>query len=101
MVTARQKFEVVKRACALIGFGILALSLSACGGIPNSGSVNAGEPFIGEQLGDLIFNPLDPVAGADQRAILDGFMAAFTGPQGDYAVARKFLSASFKKDWDP
>ena len=51
--------------------------------------------------GDLVFNPLDPVAGADQRAILDGFMAAFTGPQGDYAVARKFLSASFKKDWDP
>ncbi len=101
MATSRKISDFVKRACGVMVISILAVSLAACGGIPTSGSVHAGEPFVGEQAGDLVFNPLDPVAGADQRAILDGFMAAFTGPQGDYAVARKFLSASFKKDWDP
>lgn len=101
MATPRRRPNSLKRALAVVAVGILAVALSACGGIPTSGSVHAGDPFIDQQVGDLVFNPLDPVAGADQRAILDGFMAAFTGPQGDYAVSRKFLSNSFKKDWDP
>lgn len=101
MPISRRRADRMKRAFAAMGIGVLIVAISACGGIPTSGSVHAGDPFIDEQVGDLVFNPLDPVVGADQRAILDGFMAAFTGPQGDYAVARKFLSSSFKKEWDP
>lgn len=88
----------------ILGVGIVALlaaSLAACGGIPISGSVQAGNPFTDEPTGDFIFNPLGPAKNADQRAILDGFIAAFTGPQADYQVARQFLSSDFKKEWDP
>lgn len=93
--------EVVKRILAASVVGILALALSACGGIPTVGSVHAGDPFTDEPTGDFVFNPLGPASGADQRAILDGFIAAFTGPLNDYSVARQFLSKKFKKDWDP
>lgn len=93
--------DFVKRMMGACTVGFLALTLAACGGIPTSGGVRAGDPFIDEPTGDFVFNPLGPAADADQRAILEGFIAAFTGPQGDYAVARQFLTGSFKKEWDP
>lgn len=93
--------DLMRRMMRVIFVGVVVVTLSACGGIPTSGSVHAGEPFIDEPTGDFVFNPLDPVKDGDQRTILDGFIAAFTGPQGDYAVARLFLSENFKKEWDP
>lgn len=93
--------SVLRRTVSALAVGALAVSLAACGGIPTSGEVHAGEPFTDEPTGDFVFNPLGPAQDADQRAILEGFVAAFTGPQGDYAVARQFLSSSFKKEWDP
>ncbi|MBB5632623.1 hypothetical protein BKA04_000846 [Cryobacterium mesophilum] len=92
------------RGARLVAAGVIAVlsfALAACGGIPTSGGVQAGDPFTDEPTGDFIFNPLGPAKDADQRAILEGFVAAFTGPQGDYDVARKFLSSDFKKEWDP
>ena len=79
----------------------LLVALAACGGIPTSGSVQAGDPFTDEPVGDFVFIPVGPTKDADQQGILDGFIAAFTGPQGDYATAREFLSTDFKKEWDP
>ncbi len=93
--------KLLTRVAATATIILLSASLSACGGIPTSGSVQAGGALTQEPTGDFIFNPLGPAADADQRAILEGFIAAFTGPQGDYAVARQFLSADFKKEWDP
>lgn len=101
MTTSRRATDLLRRFVAASAVGILALTLVACGGIPTSGSVQAGDPFVDEPSGDFVFNPLDPVPDADQRVILEGFMAAFTGPQSDYAVARKFLTSEFKKEWDP
>lgn len=75
--------------------------LAACGGIPTSGDVQAGNPFTEQSFSDFVFNPLGPTKGADQMGILQGFIAAFTGPQGDYATAREYLSSQFKKEWDP
>lgn len=80
---------------------VVTLSLAACGGIPTSGSVEAGPRFGEETATDTIFNPIGPAQDADQRSILEGFIAAFTGTQGDYAVAREFLSSSFKTEWEP
>ncbi|GAA3735803.1 hypothetical protein GCM10022239_09800 [Leifsonia bigeumensis] len=87
-------------AAALLAAG-LAATLTACGGIPTSGGVQAGAPFTDEPAGDFVFNPVGPTTDADQRGILEGFIAAFTGPQGDYSTAREFLSSQFKKEWDP
>lgn len=91
----------LRKAAAAAAIFCLAASLAACGGIPTSGSVRAGDPLTEQPSGDFVFNPLGPSPDANQRAILNGFIAAFTGPQGDYSVARKFLSSDFKKEWDP
>lgn len=93
--------DLVRRLLAAAALAVLAGSLAACGGIPSSGSVHAGDPFTEEPAGDFVFTPVGPAAGADQRGILEGFIAAFTGPQSDYQVAREFLSSQFKKEWEP
>ncbi len=93
--------DVLRRVTATVTILLLTASLAACGGIPTSGGVQAGGALTEEPTGDFVFNPLGPSPDADQRAILEGFIAAFTGPQGDYQVAREFLSADFKKEWDP
>jgi hypothetical protein len=41
------------------------------------------------------------VDGATQAEILSGFIAAGTGPQNDYAVAREYLSESIRSTWNP
>jgi hypothetical protein len=93
--------DLVRRIGA-VGVAIMLLcALAACGGIPTSGTVQAGDPFTDEPVGDFVFIPVGPTKDADQQGILDGFIAAFTGPQGDYATAREFLSTEFKKEWDP
>jgi len=93
--------EFSRKVASTASIFALALALAACGGIPTSGSVRAGDTLTDEPSGDFVFNPLEPAKDANQRAILEGFVAAFTGPQGDYAVARQFLSSDFKKEWDP
>ncbi|MEO7147915.1 MAG: LpqB family beta-propeller domain-containing protein [Terrimesophilobacter sp.] len=79
----------------------VAVGLSACGGIPDAGPVNSGPSFGEQPSSETIFNPIGPAQDATQRSILEGFIAAFTGTQGDYGVARQFLSSSFKKEWNP
>ncbi|MBX3092749.1 MAG: GerMN domain-containing protein [Cryobacterium sp.] len=93
--------EAWRRVVAVATVVLVATTLAACGGIPTSGSVQAGDALTEQPTGDFVFNPLGPAKDADQRAILDGFIAAFTGPQGDYQVARQYLSSDFKKEWDP
>lgn len=86
---------------SILAVGLVTAGLTACGGIPTSGEVRAGDPFSEEEFTDFVFNPLGPTKDADQLGILQGFIAAFTGTQGDYATAREFLSKDFKKEWDP
>lgn len=84
----------------LVALGV-AVGLAACAGIPDSGAVNSGPRFGEQPSSETIFNPIGPVKGASQRSILEGFVAAFTGMQSDYEVARKFLSSGFRKEWNP
>jgi Sporulation and spore germination len=93
--------RTVRKLTAAVAILVLTATLAACGGIPTSGGVQAGDQLTNEPTGDFIFNPLGPSPDADQRAILDGFIAAFTGPQSDYSVAREYLSSDLKKEWDP
>ncbi len=93
--------DLVRRAGAVALAAVLLGVLAACGGIPTSGSVQAGDPFTEEPAGDFVFIPVGPTTDADQQGILAGFIAAFTGPQSDYATARLFLSKEFRTEWDP
>lgn len=79
----------------------VAVVLSACGGIPDAGPVNSGPNFGEQPSSETIFNPIGPAPDATQRSILEGFIAAFTGTQSDYQVARQFLTSSLRKDWNP
>jgi len=89
------------RATMALLAAALTLMLAGCVGIPTSGSVQIGQALEEQDSGDFEFFPLGPVEGADQEAILSGFVAAFTGSADDFTVAREFLSADFSDEWNP
>lgn len=87
-------------AAALVAMSVT-LAVTSCVGIPASGPVEAGPEFNEITQADTIFNPIGPQPGAEPLGILEGFIDAFTGTQGDYAVARQFLASGFQAEWDP
>lgn len=92
--------RLARRASAAIALAAV-VALAGCGGIPTSGPVEAGQQFDTGTATDFVFRGFGPEKDASQQQILEGFIKAFNGPQGDYAVARQFLSSSFTKEWDP
>lgn len=77
------------------------LLLAGCAGVPTAGRVQAGPPF-GEQ-GQLDAEVLveGPATGADQQAILAGFMQAVRSPRNRFEVARQFLTPALRETWQP
>lgn len=86
-------------AAALAALGVFALT--ACAAIPVSGDVRTGQTIKGESLSGVDYRPEKPVTGSDQTAILRGFIAAATGAQDNYAIARQFLASDFSQQWNP
>lgn len=80
---------------------LVGLLATGCAAIPDSGPVEAGPPIEAGDETEQQFIPNGPVAGADQEAVLRGFVAAATGSQEDYATAREFLTEEAAADWDP
>jgi hypothetical protein len=80
----------------------VALLLSGCASIPDSGQVRQGAPITkaNEPL-DLDFNPLPPTKGATQDDILHGFIDAASSPKKGYAIARQFLAPPLASRWNP
>ena len=83
---------------------ISALVLSACGGLPVSGSVNPGLA-VGEDAGspEFLFRPDEPQPGATPEQIVEGFIRAGSGPgpAANWEVARMFLAPSIRETWNP
>ncbi|HWM16530.1 MAG TPA: GerMN domain-containing protein, partial [Microbacterium sp.] len=81
-----------------------ALLLSACAGLPISGSVNPGLA-VGEGSGspEFLFRPDEPQPGATPEQIVDGFIRAGSGPgpSANWDVARMFLAPSIRETWNP
>lgn len=76
--------------------------LSGCAQIPTQLNVKSGPEIASEIEQEFAYyTPSGPVFGADPQQIVSGFLAAGTGPQGDYAVAREFLSEDFAQRWNP
>ncbi len=88
------------RAAALLVVG--ALLLTACAGLPVTGSVEPGQT-IGEVEGppDFAFVPAGPVPGMTPQQIVEGFIAAGSGPREDWETARMFLTAQARERWNP
>ena len=80
----------------------LALVLSGCAALPMEVDVQQGPELLPASQQDFsYYSPSGPTEGASPQEIVSGFLAAGTGPQGDYAVAREFLSESFASRWKP
>jgi hypothetical protein len=70
--------------------------------LPIAGPVRIGPDLVPTTDGDsFYYSPSSPFDGASQTEILNGFIAAGTGPQNDYAVAREYLSESIRSSWNP
>lgn len=88
----------MKKLVALLGI----LSLTGCAALPISGPVRIGPDLVsGATVDSLYYSPLPPAEGASQSDILSGFLAAGTGPQNDYSIAREYLSGSIRSSWNP
>lgn len=81
---------------------VIVLSVSGCAALPVSGPVRIGPDLAQDtEAESFYYSPSAPIDGASQAEILNGFLAAGTGPQNDYAVAREFLSESIRSSWNP
>ncbi|WDG18991.1 LpqB family beta-propeller domain-containing protein [Microbacterium sp. Clip185] len=82
--------------------GALALVLTACAGLPTTGTVQPG-PQLGSDstAPDVIYRPDGPQPGATARQIVDGFVRAASGPQDNWQVARQFLAEDYRDQWKP
>jgi hypothetical protein len=85
----------------LLGFALV-LALTGCASLPMAGPVRIGPDLEPTTDGDsFYYSPSSPFDGATQLEILNGFLAAGTGPQNDYAVAREYLSEAIRSKWNP
>ena len=81
---------------------VLVFALTGCASLPVAGPIRIGPDLVPTTDGDsFYYSPSSPVDGATQAEILNGFIAAGTGPQNDYAVAREYLSQSIRSIWNP
>lgn len=92
----------VRRAVSTVIALALALILTACAGLPTGGSVHVGKA-IDEVEGppDFSYVPNSPVRDATPQQIVEGFIAAGSGPRGNWKVAQEFLTTTFRQKWQP
>ena len=89
---------MIKKLIALL----LPLVLSGCAALPTKLDVQTGPelaPAVAQEFS--YYTPSGPAQNASPQEIVSGFLAAGTGPQNDYAVARQFLSQEFAQRWNP
>ncbi|WP_040155806.1 GerMN domain-containing protein [Mobilicoccus massiliensis] len=77
------------------------LLLAACGGLPRSGPINRGL-----EVGVTNYHPIRlqfeaPTPGASPVQIVQGFLAASSSTEDDYAAARAYLTSQASKAWRP
>jgi hypothetical protein len=80
----------------------LLLALTGCAALPISGPVRIGPDLTpNADVESFYYSPSGPIEDSSKAEILSGFLAAGTGPQNDYAVAREYLSESIRASWNP
>ena len=93
--------KILKLTLAVISSALLLLT-TACAQLPKSGEIKTGPNVeAGLETDYLYYSPSGPAKGASQEDIVLGFLNAGTGPQNDYEVAKSYLSAEFRPEWDP
>lgn len=93
--------RVVRRVRLLMAALMVAV-LAGCASIPQSGQVGESDQQAAiDRDVAYTFNPAGPATDATPTSIINGFILAATGIQGDFSTAREFLTEPAAKDWDP
>jgi hypothetical protein len=86
----------------LIALTLLSVLLAGCAQLPTKVDIKSGPELIAPEAADFSYYvPTGPAAGDSSQEIVSGFLAAGTGPQNDYSVAREFLTDEFAQRWNP
>jgi hypothetical protein len=81
---------------------ISVFALAGCASLPTGIDIQTGPELTSPDQQEIaFFSPSSPVPGATPSEIVNGFLAAGTGPQNDYAIAREFLTDTFATRWRP
>lgn len=91
----------MKRLIAALLAAVVLAVCTGCVGIPRSGDVQAGNPVTTDDDIDITFIPSGPQPGSTPEQVLRGFIAAASGPQNNYAVAREYLAPGIEQSWQP
>lgn len=91
----------MKRALSAVLAVLVLVVCAGCVGIPRSGDVQAGKPVTTDDDLDITFIPSGPQPGSTPEQVLRGFIAAATGSQNNYAVAREYLAPGISESWQP
>lgn len=78
---------------------LLVLLSAGCTGIPTAGPIE--EVPVSTQPRGIDIAPQPPEAGVAPARLVEGFLQAMAAPEGDYAVARQYLTPAAAEEWDP
>lgn len=80
---------------------LLLVLLTGCAAVPTSGPVVHYQPAQPAASNGVQVAPLPPVDGATQLLIVEGFLHAMSTNDGDYRVARQYLTTEAAGRWRP
>lgn len=91
---------VKKPTAPTVLLGTLALLLTGCASVPDSGEV---EPVKASPAGEsqVRVYAVPPREKAEPDEIVDGFLEAMTSDDPDFAMARKYLTKAASDYWEP
>ena len=88
----------MRKVAALVAL----LALAGCATLPTELAIEKGPQLLpGAAQEVAYYSPSSPAVGATAQEIVSGFLAAGTGPQNDYSIAREYLTESFATRWKP
>ncbi|HEY8752817.1 MAG TPA: LpqB family beta-propeller domain-containing protein [Arthrobacter sp.] len=80
---------------------VVVVLLASCARIPTAGPVGKSAEGSAGSVNAPVFLPAAPQPGASPENIIDYFYRAGTGYEGDYAVAREYLTQAASVSWKP
>lgn len=91
----------MRRRMLMLALGaVLTLALAACGAMPTSGDVHAGEVAQDSEPREVALLPNGPREGATPEQIVSDFIQAAKSPVGGWRIAQQFL-ADDADPWNP
>lgn len=89
------------RRAERIALMLLLVVLTGCAAVPTTGPVLHYQPAQAGASNGVQVAPLPPVDGATQLLIVEGFLHAMSTNDGDYRVARQYLTTEAAGRWQP